>query len=85
MRFSNDVAAAFRHYEAVRRPATSNFQSAADKTLDWYENVSRKMHLDPVMFAYDYMLRTGRVSHDALRERDPRFIAAYEAASQAAA
>ncbi|MBV9529225.1 MAG: FAD-dependent monooxygenase [Sphingomonas sp.] len=81
----NDVAAAFRYYEAVRRPATSNFQSAADKSLDWYENVSRKMHLDPVMFAYDYMRRTGRVSHDALRERDPRFIAAYEAASQAAA
>jgi len=37
------------------------------------------------MFAYDYMRRTGRVSHDALRERDPRFIAAYEAATQAAA
>lgn len=81
----NDVAAAFRHYEAVRRPATSSFQSAADKSLDWYENIGSKMHLDPVMFAYDYMRRTGRVSHDALRERDPRFIAAYEAVSQAAA
>jgi anthraniloyl-CoA monooxygenase len=85
LRHGSDVAAAFKHYEEIRRPATSNFQSAADKSLDWYENVARKMHLDPVTFAYDYMRRTGRVSHEALRERDPRFIAAYEATTEVAA
>ena len=85
VRHGSDIQAAFREYEAVRRPATSNFQSAADRSLDWYETVRARMHLDPVSFAYDYMRRTGRVSHDALRQRDPRFIAAYEEAGQAAA
>lgn len=85
VRNPGNVPAALRHYEAVRRPATADFQSAADKSLDWYENVGRKMHLDPITFAYDYMRRTGRVSHEALRERDPRFTAAYDAMGQAAA
>jgi anthraniloyl-CoA monooxygenase len=37
------------------------------------------MNLDPVSFAYDYMRRTGRVSHEDLRERDPAFIEQVEA------
>ena len=49
------------------------------RSLDWYENVADKMHLDPVDFAYDYMRRTGQVSHDDLRQRDPAFASAYEA------
>ena len=36
------------------------------------------MDLDPVSFAYDYMRRTGQVSHEELRERDPEFVAKYE-------
>jgi hypothetical protein len=32
-----------------------------------------------VAFAYDYMRRTGRVSHEDLRKRDPALVAAYEA------
>jgi len=31
------------------------------------------------VFAYDYMRRTGRVSHEDLKERDPGFISRYEA------
>jgi hypothetical protein len=38
-----------------------------------------------VSFAYDYMRRTGQVSHDDLRQRDPAFTAAYEARSGMAA
>ena len=41
-------------------PGLVNFQAAAARSLDWYENVADKMHLDPVDFAYDYMRRTGR-------------------------
>jgi hypothetical protein len=37
------------------------------------------MDLDPIPFAYDYMTRGGRIDHEKLRERDPEFIAAYEA------
>ena len=74
----NDLAAAFAAFEATRRPASSSFQSAAGKSLDWYENVADKLHLDPVSFAYDYMRRTGQVSHDDLKQRDPHFAAACE-------
>jgi len=31
-----------------------------------------------VSFAYDYMRRTGQVTHEDLRRRDPHFTAAYE-------
>lgn len=74
-----DTQAAFAVFESLRRPASSNFQAAAARSLDWYENVADKMHLNPVSFAYDYMRRTGQVSHEDLRQRDPAFTAAYEA------
>ncbi|HBT34438.1 MAG TPA: monooxygenase [Pusillimonas sp.] len=74
-----DLPAAFKHFETLRRTSSANFQTAAAKSLDWYESVDRKMHLDPVVFAYDYMRRTGRVSHEDLKERDPGFISRYEA------
>lgn len=76
--YPGDVQAAFGVFESRRRQASSNFQHAAARSLDWYENVADKMHLDPVSFAYDYMRRTGQVSHEDLRQRDPGFTAAYE-------
>lgn len=75
----NDLPAAFAAFEATRRPASSSFQSAAAKSLDWYENVADRLHLDPLAFAYDYMRRTGQVSHHDLKQRDPHFTAACEA------
>ncbi|WP_202731075.1 FAD-dependent monooxygenase [Achromobacter xylosoxidans] len=78
LRHPGDVPGAFAQFEALRRPASSSFQAAAGRSLDWYENVAAKMHLDPVAFAYDYMRRTDQVSHDDLRQRDPAFAAAYE-------
>ena len=74
-----DLEAAFAKFEGTRRPASSNSQAAAAKSLDWYENVAEKLHLDPVSFAYDYMRRTGQVTHADLQQRDPHFTAAFEA------
>jgi anthraniloyl-CoA monooxygenase len=74
----SDVPAAFAEFESLRRSASAGFQTAAAKSLDWYENVQSKMHLDPVSFAYDYMRRTDRVGHEELRRRDPDFVAKYE-------
>ncbi|TMH01884.1 MAG: monooxygenase [Betaproteobacteria bacterium] len=79
----NDLPGAFAAFEGTRRPASSSFQSAAARSLDWYENVADKLHLDPVSFAYDYMRRTGQVSHDELKRRDPHFTAAFEAQHRA--
>lgn len=74
----SDLEAAFAAFEGTRRPASSTFQAAAARSLDWYENVAGRMHLDPVSFAYDYMRRTGQVTHEDLCRRDPYFTAAYE-------
>jgi 2-polyprenyl-6-methoxyphenol hydroxylase-like FAD-dependent oxidoreductase len=74
----SDLDAAFAAFEGTRRPASSTFQAAAARSLDWYENVAGRMHLEPVSFAYDYMRRTGQVTHEDLRRRDPHFTAAYE-------
>lgn len=76
----SDLQAAFASFEAARRPASASFQGAAARSLDWYEGVATRMDLDPLDFAYDYMLRTGQVSHEDLSRRDPHFTAAYDAA-----
>jgi anthraniloyl-CoA monooxygenase len=79
VRCGDNIPAAFAEFESCRRDASADFQRAAEKSLDWYENVATKMRLDPIRFAYDYMRRTGRVSHEDLKERDPNFVTAYEA------
>jgi anthraniloyl-CoA monooxygenase len=43
------------------------------KSILWYETIDERMELDPVAFAYDYMMRTGRVSDERLRRLDPEF------------
>jgi len=80
----NNLSTALECFEATRRSSSSNFQAAANRSLDWYESVSGKMHLDPTRFAYDYMRRTGQVTHDDVRRRDPYFAAAAEAVLQGA-
>jgi 2-polyprenyl-6-methoxyphenol hydroxylase-like FAD-dependent oxidoreductase len=79
-----DVPRALAAFEAARRESSGAFQQSARRSLDWYENVADKMHLDPVSFAYDYMRRTGQVGHDDLQQRDPLFTRAYEALHPAA-
>lgn len=79
-----DLPAALAAFRAERSASSSSFQQSASRSLDWYENVAGKMHLDPVSFAYDYMRRTGKVSHEDLRQRDPLFTRAYEALHPAA-
>ena len=80
-----DLPAALAAYRAGREKSASAFQASASLSLDWYENVGTRMHLDPVSFVYDYMRRTGKVGHDDLRQRDPLFTRAYEALHPAAA
>lgn len=74
----SDLPAALAAFRAERSASSSSFQQSASRSLDWYENVADKMHLDPVSFAYDYMRRTGKVSHEDLQKRDPQFAHAYE-------
>ena len=67
------------HFVQIRRPGSDALQQAAIRSTKWYENLGPKLALDPISFAYDYLTRSGRVSHADVRERDPALAAAFEA------
>jgi 2-polyprenyl-6-methoxyphenol hydroxylase-like FAD-dependent oxidoreductase len=74
-----DVGAALREFERARRPAAEKLLRTAARSFGWYERMREALRLAPVPFAYDYMMRSGTLSHERLRERSPRFVALLEA------
>jgi 2-polyprenyl-6-methoxyphenol hydroxylase-like FAD-dependent oxidoreductase len=75
----HNVPAMLDEFERIRRPGSDALQEAAIRSTEWYENLGPKLALDPVSFAYDYLTRTGRVSHEDVKRRDPSLAAAWEA------
>ena len=75
----DDIPALCAEFERRRRPGSDALQAAAIRSAEWYESLDSKLSLDPVSFAYDYLRRTGRVSHEDVRQRDPALAAAFEA------
>jgi anthraniloyl-CoA monooxygenase len=73
-----DVALALPEFERTRRPVVEALQGAAFSSLQALENIADDFHLDPLPFAYKLMTRSGRVTHEKLKKRDPEFVAAYE-------
>ncbi len=65
---------ALNEYEAVRRPAVEAFQQAAAKSRTYFEDLQRYVHMEPMQFAFHLLTRSGRVSYDELRVRDPSFV-----------
>ena len=47
--------------------------------MGWFENAQQYMSLPPLELAFSLMTRSGRVSYNDLKERDPEFISRYEA------
>jgi 2-polyprenyl-6-methoxyphenol hydroxylase-like FAD-dependent oxidoreductase len=78
-----DVGLALAEFERVRRPAVERFLKVAAHSFVWYERMREKLSLDPVPFAYDYVMRGGTVSHERLRRRSPKLAAAWEAYARA--
>ena len=62
------LQAAFRRYEDERRTEVLKLQSAARNSTEWFEDVERYLHLDPVQFNYSLA--------DALAAHQPREPAA---------
>lgn len=75
----DNVPAALARFELKRRPPSDALQEAAVRSAEWYETVRERLHLDPISFAYSYLRRTGRVSHEDVKRRDPGLARAYEA------
>jgi anthraniloyl-CoA monooxygenase len=74
----SNVTAALQKFESVRKPFVESLQDAAYSSLLMLENIRDEWHLDPLPFAYRIMTRSGRITHEKLKKRDPEFVAAYE-------
>jgi anthraniloyl-CoA monooxygenase len=75
----DDVTNALWEFERTRRPVVEALQDAAFSSLLTLENIAEDWALDPLPFAYKLMTRSGRVTHEKLKNRDPEFAAAYDA------
>jgi 2-polyprenyl-6-methoxyphenol hydroxylase-like FAD-dependent oxidoreductase len=73
-----NVESALAEFERAHRPATEQLLRVAYRSILWYEQFGRKMRLAPIAFAYDYMVRGGRLDENLIRQRDPQFVSAYE-------
>jgi anthraniloyl-CoA monooxygenase len=72
------LAAAFDRYEQERRTEVLRLQSAARNSTEWFENIERYLHLDPVQFNYSLLTRSQRISHENLRTRDRAWLESAE-------
>src|SRR6201997_495212 len=73
------LESAFAKYENARRTEVLRLQSAARNSLEWFEDVERYLHLDPVQFNYSLLTRSQRISHENLRLRDRDWLEGAEA------
>ncbi|WP_327054103.1 oxidoreductase [Halomicrococcus gelatinilyticus] len=68
-----DLRSAFNWYEKERRPRVEAIQDAGERSETYFETVERYRNLQPRRFAFNLLTRSGRVSYDDLRVRDPSF------------
>ena len=79
-----EVRAALAAFERERRPVAEKLLLAASLSSYWYEDFPSKLGLEPWQLAYDYMMRSGRMTDERLRETAPRFMERVERARRAA-
>jgi anthraniloyl-CoA monooxygenase len=77
---NGNVRDALVDFEKTRRPVIEDYQAAAFESMRWFENAGEYMNLSPIELAYVLMTRSGRVSYEDLKRRDPAFIREYESA-----
>ncbi len=75
----SEVPTALCEFERKRRPIVEALQDAAFSSLLALENIAEDWNLEPLPFAYKLMTRSGRITHEKLKKRDPEFVAAYDA------
>jgi anthraniloyl-CoA monooxygenase len=69
-----ELEKALVEYELERRPVVEALQRAARESQDYFESTKRYLEFEPLQFAFHLLTRSGRVSYDELRRRDPRFV-----------
>ena len=73
-----NVGDALKDFEKTRKPVIEEYQAAAFESMLWFENAREYMQLTAIELAHTLMTRSGRVSDDDLRRRDPEFMAKWE-------
>ncbi|MBI2312107.1 MAG: bifunctional salicylyl-CoA 5-hydroxylase/oxidoreductase [Betaproteobacteria bacterium] len=68
------LSEALTAYEAERRLEVVRLQNAARNSMEWFENVARYAHLEPLQFGYSLLTRSQRISHENLRLRDRDYV-----------
>ena len=63
-------------YEEGRKDEVGRLQTAAQTSLEWFENSGRYRDLDPVTFAFSLLTRSKRITYDNLARRDPALVTA---------
>ncbi len=71
---SPDPDVALSEYEMERRPRVQLLQEAAQVSRIYFENMKRYTHLEPLQFTFQLLTRSGRITYDNLRTRDPYFV-----------
>lgn len=71
------VRESLTHFTETRRPVILDYQAAAFESMLWFENAARYMQLSPLELAFMLMTRSGRVTYEDLKRRDPDFISQY--------
>ena len=75
-----NVDVALDAYEKARKPEAIRVQRAAQTSLEWFENAARYVGQGPEQFTFNLMTRSKRITWDNLRTRDPKLVAAADAA-----
>jgi len=69
-----NVTQALASYQEERNVEALKLQSAARNRMEWFENVARYVHLDPVQFSYTLLTGSQRIGHQNLRLRDGGYV-----------
>jgi anthraniloyl-CoA monooxygenase len=64
---------ALNEYQLERKPVVETFQRAAQESQRYFETLKRYLGLDAIPFTFQLLTRSGRISYDDLRLRDPHF------------
>jgi anthraniloyl-CoA monooxygenase len=70
------LAETLQRYEDARKPEVGRLQTAAQTSLEWFENSARYRTLDPLTFTFSLLTRSKRITYDNLARRDPSLVEA---------
>jgi anthraniloyl-CoA monooxygenase len=72
-----DVSEILAGYQAERKPFVEKIQEAAELSRVHYEHSKRYVDLADLQFTVHHLTRSGRITYDSLRRRDPEFMAGF--------